>query len=108
MEIAISGLHASLLVRHPNDKKKLFVNFDPDILTLMRETECISRMGLNIPYIAMPLKQKQSVFKKSFNKLEVNFANLYCFKFSLLLAEVKLGLAKKSNSFDISLFFESR
>ena len=76
VEIAISGLHASLLVRHPNDKKKLFVNFDPDILTLMRETECISRMGLRVPFIAMPMKQKQSVFKKNFNKLEVHMSNI--------------------------------
>ena len=81
MEIAISGLHASLLVRHPNDKKKLFVNFDPDILTLMRETECISRMGLRVPFIAMPMKQKQSVFKKNFNKLEVQISNILYINF---------------------------
>ena len=69
--MAVTGLHASLLVRHPDDKHKLFVNFDPDILVLMRETECISRMGLNVPYMALPLKQKQSVFKRNYDRLAV-------------------------------------
>eukprot|EP00794_Sanderia_malayensis_P018805 gene18805-20701_t len=69
VDIAISGLHSSLLIRHPESKEKLLVNFDPDILTLMRETECISRLGLNVPFVALPLRQKQSVFKRNYNRL---------------------------------------
>jgi len=62
IEVAKSGLQASLLVRHP-DTKKLYVNFDPHILILMRETECMEKMNLEIPYTAQPFKMKQSVFK---------------------------------------------
>jgi dynein heavy chain, axonemal len=34
----------------PEDSRKsLFVNFDPDILTLIREAKCLSRLGADIP-----------------------------------------------------------
>ncbi|XP_071824188.1 dynein axonemal heavy chain 5-like [Apostichopus japonicus] len=65
-----SGLHASLLVEHP-ETKELYVNFDPQILTLMRETECMSRLGLEIPTAAIKLRQKQGVFKEHYNSLKV-------------------------------------
>lgn len=71
IEVARSGLQASLLVRHPDDSKEVYVNFDPHILILIRETECMEKMSLDVPYTALPFKQKQSVFKENFNKLQV-------------------------------------
>lgn len=70
MDAVKSGLHASLLVEHP-ETKELYVNFDPQILTLMRETECMSRLGLEIPTAAIKLRQKQGVFKEHYNSLKV-------------------------------------
>lgn len=70
MEVARSGLQASLLVRHP-ETKELFVNFDPQILTLIRESECMVRLGLDIPFGAQTLLQKRQAIKKNYNRLQV-------------------------------------
>ncbi|XP_075442369.1 dynein axonemal heavy chain 5 isoform X3 [Ascaphus truei] len=70
MEFAKSGLQASLLVKAP-ETGDLFVNFDPMILTLIRETECMAQMGLEIPPFAVALQQKQDLYKKIFNKLQM-------------------------------------
>eukprot|EP00079_Xenopus_tropicalis_P026874 XP_012820905.1 PREDICTED: dynein heavy chain 5, axonemal [Xenopus tropicalis] len=69
MEVAKSGLHASLLVKSP-ETLELFVNFDPLILTLIRETECMAKLGLEIPPFAATLQQKQNVYKKNFDNLQ--------------------------------------
>jgi len=49
---AKAGLLATLLVTNPtpeDSKKSLYVNFDADILTLIREAKCLSRLGADIP-----------------------------------------------------------
>ena len=70
VEIAKTGLQASLLVRHP-ETKELYVNFDPQILTLIRETECMARFNLDIPFGAQTLMQKQHNLKKNYDRLQV-------------------------------------
>ncbi|XP_078395203.1 dynein axonemal heavy chain 5 [Cetorhinus maximus] len=73
IEIAKSGLQASLLVKAP-ETGELFVNFDPQILTLIRETECMAKMGLEIPPFAKVFQQKQDIFKKNYNKLQMTLS----------------------------------
>lgn len=51
IETAKSGLQATLVIRHPDDGK-LHVNFDWEILQLIREAKCLSRMGIEIPECA--------------------------------------------------------
>ena len=45
---AKAGLLATLIIRHP-ENNKLYVNFDSEILTLIREAKCLSRIGIDIP-----------------------------------------------------------
>ncbi|XP_064640332.1 dynein axonemal heavy chain 5-like isoform X2 [Lineus longissimus] len=87
VEAAKSGLQASLLVRHP-ETHLLYVNFDPQILTLIRETECMSRLGLDIPQSAKNLRLKQGLFKDNYNAL------------NLMLAENARVRAKIPTAFD--------
>lgn len=45
---ARSGLQATLIIRHHEDNK-VYVNFDIETLTLIRETKCLARIGVEIP-----------------------------------------------------------
>lgn len=70
-----TGLQATLLVRHP-DTHELYVNFDPSIITLMKETDSMRRLNLDIPPTAVKVGQKQEALKKHKAKLEVIKLNL--------------------------------
>ncbi|XP_060906983.1 dynein axonemal heavy chain 5 [Labrus mixtus] len=64
------GLQASLLVKSL-ETGLLFVNFDPEILTQIREANCMTEMNLEIPPFAALLQQKQETLKKNYNKLQL-------------------------------------
>ena len=73
IEVAKAGLAATLLVKHP-DTGELYVNFDPQVMTLIRETECMARLGLDIPPAAQNLRAKQQYLKEKYNNLMVGEA----------------------------------
>uniref|UniRef100_A0A3Q2U3D3 Dynein axonemal heavy chain 5 n=1 Tax=Fundulus heteroclitus TaxID=8078 RepID=A0A3Q2U3D3_FUNHE len=73
MEYTRAGLKASLLVRS-SVTGQLFVNLDPEILTQIKETDCMKRMNLEIPPFAALLEQKQDMLKKNYDKLQVDEA----------------------------------
>ncbi|XP_056617792.1 dynein axonemal heavy chain 5 isoform X2 [Triplophysa dalaica] len=70
IEVVKMGLRASLLVRSP-ETGELYVNYDPEIRTQIRETDCMIRMGLEIPPLASILQLKKDVFKKNYDKLQL-------------------------------------
>lgn len=73
MEETQVGLQVSLLVRSP-DTGELFVNFDPQILTQIREVKCMMRLNLEIPHFATVLQQKHETLKQNYNKLQVGIS----------------------------------
>uniref|UniRef100_A0A4W3JQZ3 Dynein heavy chain 5, axonemal-like n=1 Tax=Callorhinchus milii TaxID=7868 RepID=A0A4W3JQZ3_CALMI len=69
------GLQATLLVKHP-ETGEMLVNFDPYLTVLIRETECMARMGLEVPQFARALLQKRDELKRMYNKLQVRATTL--------------------------------
>jgi dynein heavy chain len=68
IEVAKSGLQATLIIRHP-EQGNLHVNFDWEILQLMRETKCLDRMGIEIPESAKMVLLQEQKFKMYSNEL---------------------------------------
>ncbi|RLW06918.1 hypothetical protein DV515_00004295, partial [Chloebia gouldiae] len=61
-------LQSTILVRHPTTEKFL-VNFDPQILEIVRETKCMIRLGLEVPEQAVKLAIIEDKLKS--NKLQL-------------------------------------
>eukprot|EP00940_MAST-03C_sp_MAST-3C-sp2_P002393 g2393.t1 len=68
VETAKAGLQATLIIRHPEDKR-LYVNFDSEILQLIREAKCLDRMGIEIPESAKIVLLQESKFKSYYSDL---------------------------------------
>lgn len=68
VDIAKSGLQATLIIRHPEDGK-LHVNFDWEILQLIREIKCLERMGIEIPEAAKMVLLQEGKYKGYYNEL---------------------------------------
>ncbi|XP_020559538.1 dynein heavy chain 5, axonemal isoform X3 [Oryzias latipes] len=63
------GLEATLLVRL-GETGELFVNFDPELLIQIMETNCMARMNLKIPPFAAVLQQKEYTLKKNNSQMQ--------------------------------------
>ena len=68
IEAARSGLQATLIVRHPRTHK-LFVNFDREILQLIREAKTLQRAHVEIPQGARMVLHQEDKFKSYYNQL---------------------------------------
>ena len=68
IDAAKAGLQASLIVRHPKSGR-LFVNFDREILQLMRETKCMQRIGIEVPESSKMVLLQEEKFKRYFHEL---------------------------------------
>lgn len=73
IDTAKAGLQATLIIRHPEDNK-LYVNFDPEILQLLREAKCLDRMGIEIPEAAKIVLLQEDKFKNYYNELQYALA----------------------------------
>ena len=68
--VMFSGLQASLLVRHP-DTGELYVNCDPQLIQLIRETECMMKLKLHVPETARLLYLRRGTIKGVADNLKV-------------------------------------
>lgn len=66
IEAAKAGLQATLIVRHEG---RLFVNFDREILQLIRETKWLIRMDIEVPESAKMVLLQEAKFKSYHNDL---------------------------------------
>lgn len=66
---AKTGLQATVVIRHPDDDK-LYVNFDQDILQLIREAKSLERMGLDVPENAKIVLYQEQRFKTFSRQLQ--------------------------------------
>lgn len=65
---AKAGLLATLIIRDPGNNG-LYVNFDSEIMTLIREAKCLSRIGIEIPESAKIVLLQEEKFKMYNNEL---------------------------------------
>ncbi|CAK0855452.1 unnamed protein product [Prorocentrum cordatum] len=64
IEAVKAGLQATLVIKHPEDGMRFHVNFDSEILQLIRETRCMDRMGgIMIPEGAKMVLLQEQKFK---------------------------------------------
>ena len=68
IETAKQGLSATLIVRHP-DTGNLLVNFDKEIMQLMKETKYLIRMGSDVPENAKMVLLQEDKLKYYYNQL---------------------------------------
>lgn len=68
IDTAKAGLQATLIVRHP-ETGRLLVNFDREILQLIKEAKYLQRMGLSVPESAKMVLLQEDKFKYYYNKL---------------------------------------
>jgi dynein heavy chain len=68
IERSKAALQATLIVRHET-QKKLYVNFDVDIMQLIREAKCLDRQGIPIPESARIILLQEEKFKMYYNEL---------------------------------------
>jgi dynein heavy chain len=92
VNVVSTGIHSSILIRVNRDDLSIggavtttgtssivtstsqtnpeyLVNFDPNILELIRETQCLARLGLEIPKEAAILAQREEILKKHYQDL---------------------------------------
>ncbi|KAE8597580.1 hypothetical protein XENTR_v10016521 [Xenopus tropicalis] len=68
-DIAKNGLHASLLVRHPNTKE-LYVNLDPMVMEVLHETKYLQKMGFEVPDVILSMATRGDHIKAQQIKLQ--------------------------------------
>ncbi|XP_041422160.1 dynein heavy chain 5, axonemal isoform X4 [Xenopus laevis] len=90
-DITKNGLHASLLVRHP-DTKELYVNLDPMVMEVLYETKYLQKMGFEVPDVIVSMATRGEHIKAQQIKLQDMLINYqtFCNGISYLLKPLML------------------
>ena len=75
IEAAKAGLRATLVIRHPS-QGTLHVNFDAQVLQLIREAKCLQRISIEIPEGARTVQSQELRFKGYYDELRQCLADL--------------------------------
>jgi dynein heavy chain len=94
---AKTGLQATLLVSTPEGQ--VYVNFDPQIFQLIKETKCMLRMGLEVPESIKNICMKELYYKN----LNVELNNILRTKKSLMEKVNPMALAPHFDELDKNL-----
>lgn len=62
-------MQATLIVRHEDNQHKLYVNFDLEIMQLIREAKVLNRQDIDIPESAKIILLQEEKFKMYYNEL---------------------------------------
>lgn len=73
VEQAKTGLQATLLVSNPEGH--LYVNFDPQILQLVKETRNMQRMGLELPHAVRNVCVKETYYNSIHSEINLILQN---------------------------------
>lgn len=73
LEAARAGLQATLIIRH-QETGKLYVNFDRDLLQLIREAKCLAKLDIKIPESAKIVLLQEQNFKTHYDDLRFALA----------------------------------
>ena len=73
--IYILALQVPVIVKHPTTKD-LYVNLDPAIHTVVRESEWMRKLGLEIPESAGIMAYLRTSLKTNFDQLSVSIIHL--------------------------------
>lgn len=76
MQTARDGLHATLLVRHP-ESGRIHVNFDNTLMRLIREVQCLERMGYPIPDSARSVSNLENRLREYSEHLKFMLSEYY-------------------------------
>jgi dynein heavy chain len=68
VETSRAGLNATLIVRNPARPDELCVNFDPQVMQLLRETKALNRLGIELPDSAKMLLLQEQKFKVCYER----------------------------------------
>ena len=70
VDAVYEALQVPILVRHP-ESRELLCNFDLHIYLVIRETECMRKLGLDVPEIANIISHSQDKLKKNHESLKL-------------------------------------
>ena len=71
IDVAKASLNSTVLVKHP-DTGELLVNLDPKIMELLRNTQVLNGMGVEVPAKALMVYTKKQALMKKLDKISVS------------------------------------
>jgi dynein heavy chain, axonemal len=78
IEMAMSGLNASLLILHPSDPSQYVVNIDPQIIELIQEAKYLQKMNLEVIGSALVLMSNEERIRKTREMYVALDESAYC------------------------------